>query len=254
VRCEIIFKTKPALCGLLLVSMLARPLRGAEPPTLNPIKGLFRPAFGAEFEVYTGGITGQSVGSAFKTAAQGDYGFRFTVGVLKSLSFNVNYMYSPQTRTLTEALPPVGGLPTGTVVGRAANMNIVFGNGEFDFIHMKHAVLYISPGAGFTRNGSRNLSLITPVGESSFPLAAGTAATFNLGAGLKIYPRKHWGVRLDARDFVSGGGTGNLNPKFSGGVLCTIQLPFCNNLGQFLGNMPVNNNVVFTVGLICKLF
>ena len=238
------------LCGLFLLVVCAAPLRAAVPdsPPINPIKGFFRPAFGAEFEVYTGGITGQSVGAAFKSAAQADYGLRFTVGVLKSLSFNVNYMYSNQTRTLSEGLPSVGGVPTGTVVARAGNMNMVFGNGEIDFIHAKHAVLYVSPGIGFARNGSRNLSLITPLGESSLPIATGTAVTFNLGAGVKIYPKKHWGVRFDARDFVSGGGTGNINSQ----IACIASTTLCDAL-PFLGRIPVNNNLVFTVGLIFKL-
>ncbi|HEV2352425.1 MAG TPA: hypothetical protein VG028_21525 [Terriglobia bacterium] len=249
------FKFRTAIMGLILITGMTCPARAADPDPINPVKGLFRPALGAEFEVYTGGITGQSVGAAFKSAAQGDYGLRFTFQILKSFSLSANYMYSNQTRTLTEALPPVGGLPTGTIVAHAANMNMVFGNGEFDFLHTKSAVLYISPGVGFVRNGSRNLSLATPFGEASFPLGAGTAMTFNLGTGVKIYPRKHWGIRLDARDFVSGGGTGALSPQIPPGVnLCTIQLPNCNNLGSLLGNVPVNNNLVFTVGLIFRLF
>lgn len=247
-------KLRTAIFGLVLIAGAAGQAWAAGPDPINPIKGLFKPDFGAEFEVYAGGITGQSVGAAFKSAAQGDYGLRFTVGVLKSLSFSANYMYSNQNRTLIETLPSAGSLPTGTVVARAANMNMVFGNGEFDFVHTKHGVLYISPGVGFARNGSRNVSLLTPLGSASFPVGAGTAVTFNLGAGMKIYPRKHWGIRLDARDFVSGGGTGNLNPQFPPGIACTVGIPNCNNLGQYLGLVPVNNNLVFTVGLIFKLF
>jgi hypothetical protein len=249
-------KFRLAIFSLVLLTGSAGQVRAADPAPGNAVTGLFKPAFGAEFEVYTGGITGQSVGAAFKSAAQGDYGLRFTFQVLKSFSLSANYMYSNQTRTLTEALPPVGGLPNGTIVAsvRAANLNMVFGNGEFDFVHTKHGVLYISPGVGFARNGSRNLSFITPGGKASFPIEAGTDVTFNLGAGVKIYPRKHWGVRLDVRDFVSGGGTGNLSPHLPGSAQCADQVPLCNNPSQFLGNIPVNNNLVFTVGLIFKLF
>jgi hypothetical protein len=239
--------------GLILVMMHATVVPGADPALLNPLKGLVHSPLSAEAEIYTGGISGQSVGAAFKSAAQADYGIRFTFGFLKSLSFSMGYLYSNQTRTLSKALPAVGGLPTGTVIARAANMNIVFSDGEFNLLHTKRGVLYISPGLGIARNASRNFTLTTPLGTSSFPLSSGTALTFNLGAGVKIYPRKHWGVRFDARDFVSGGGTGNLNPHFSGGVLCAIGVPLCQNLGQVLGINPVNNNIVFTVGLIYKL-
>jgi hypothetical protein len=60
------------------------------------------------------------------------------------------------------------------------------------------------------------------------------------------------------RDFVSGGGTGNLNPNIQiacpgvgpvapgcGGITSSVQ--------QFFGPIPVQNNLVLTLGLIFKL-
>jgi hypothetical protein len=73
--------------------------------------------------------------------------------------------------------------------------------------------------------------------------------TFNLGAGVKRYPRKHFGFRLDVRDHVSQGGTGTLNPdqnlSISGTTLTNPQ--------QYFGKIPVQNNLVFTLGLIFRI-
>lgn len=229
--------------------VLAIPLRAADPDPApyNPLKGLVRVKLTAEAEIYTGGIAGQGLGAAYRSFGEGGYGARFTFGFLKSLNFSAGYMYSPQTRTLTEGFPAVGGLPAGTVVLRSKNLNMVFGNGEINLLDRKHTVLYLSPGVGFARNGSRDLSVNTPLGSASIPAGYGTAVTFNLGAGVKVYPRKHWGVRFDIRDFVSGGGTGTLPVACSGNVPCPP------NPVSYLGLVPVNNNLVFTVGLILKL-
>lgn len=240
-------------CGFLFFMVLTAPLRAADPDPVpfNPLKGLFRVKLTAEAEVYTGGIAGQGLGVAYRSFGEGGYGARFTFGFLKSLSFSASYMYSPQTRTLTEGFPPIGGLPSGTVVLRSKNLNMVFGNGEFNLVDTKRAVLYLSPGVGFARNASRDLTIASPLGSTSFPVGYGTALTFNLGAGVKVYPRKHWGVRFDLRDFVSGGGgTGNL-PNLA----CPVgnpPNPFCSPQ-SYLGQVPVNNNLVFTVGLIFKI-
>lgn len=233
--------------------VLTAPLRAADPDPVpfNPLKGLFRVKLTAEAEVYTGGIAGQGLGAAYRSFGEGGYGLRFTFGFLKSLSFSANYMYSNQTHTLSEGVPAVGGLPGGTIILRSKNVNMVFGNGEINFIDRKHAVLYLSPGVGFVRNGSRNLTLISPLGSASVPAFSGTAVTFNLGAGVKIYPRKHLGVRFDLRDFVSGGGTGTLP-----GGACPVGIIPCQAPGAYtgyLGLVPVSNNLVFTVGLIFKL-
>jgi hypothetical protein len=238
-------------CGFLFLMVLTAPLRAADPDPapFNPLKGLFRVKLTAEAEVYTGGIAGHGIGAAYKSLGQGDYGLRFTFGFLKSLNFSANYMYSNQTRTLTEGFPAIGGVPAGTVVLRSKNVNMVFGNGEINFLDTKHTVLYLSPGVGFVRNGSRDLTVNTLLGSASFPVGYGTAVTFNLGAGVKVYPQKHWGVRFDIRDFVSGGGTGTLQ----GGYACPGNIPCPPNPASYLGLIPVNNNFVFTVGLIFKL-
>jgi hypothetical protein len=216
--------------------------RGADPA---PPIGLFpKVRLGAEFEVYSGAISGQHLGAGYDTVTRGDYGLRFTFGFLRALNFSLGYMYSNQTRTLSATAPPSGsgGPPSGTVLLHAANLNVGYGNGEFELISRKHAIFYLSPGVGFERNGARSLSFVTPGGTVTSPIGPGWAVSFNLGTGVKIYPWKHVGFRIDARDFVSGGGTGNLSSGQSSGIPT-----------QYFGPVPVNNNIVFTLGLIYRI-
>jgi hypothetical protein len=235
---------------LVLNLILCLPSFAADPaasPLWNPFKPT-KPT--AEVEIYSGGITGDRIGDGYHSITRGTYGLRFTFGFLKMLSLSAGYMYSNQTRTLQATTPASGGLPAGTAVMHAANLNVVYGSGEFNIINRKHAVFYLSPGVGFERNGARSLTLVTPLGSVSSPIGPGSAVTFNLGTGVKIYPRKHLGFRFDVRDFVSGGGTGSLTPS---GAICTQQATFC-NAQQYFGPVPVNNNVVVTLGLIFRIF
>jgi hypothetical protein len=249
-----VLKFNRGVCLLLLSVGLAAPLRAAEPAAAAPFPNPFRRSpLSAEVEIYSGGISGDHIGAAYHSITRGDYGVRFTFGFMKALNLSLNYMYSNQTRTLVATTPPFGTLPSGTALAKAANLNIVFGNGEFNLIHTKHAVFYLSPGVGFARNGARSLTLVTPLGTASAPLGPGTAVTFNLGTGVKIYPRKHLGFRFDVRDFVSGGGTGTLNVS---GVNCgqlSPPQPCLGDAQQFFGSVPVQNNLVFTIGLIFKI-
>lgn len=247
------------LCSILLLAMLvAIPAAAADPPPapapFNPFK-LFKPGpFSAEFEVYSGGITGDSVGAAFQSATRGDYGGRFTFGFMKGFNFCLDYMYSNQSRSFTAVTPAVGTLPSGRLLMRSKNLNMVFGSGEFTYLSTKHAKFYISPGVGFVRNGSRNMTFITPLGAASSPILPGTAVTFNLGTGVKIYPWKHLGFRFDVRDHVSGGGTGTLGAN---GLCAAVYPPppecAVNNAQQYFGSIPVQNNLVFTLGLIFRI-
>jgi hypothetical protein len=238
-------------CVLLLGSLAASPCRAADPPLFfNPLKNFVRSPFNAELELYSGGITGKSVGAAYQSATQGDYGVRFTFGFLKALNFSLNYMYSNQSRSFTAVTPPVGTLPSGTALLRAANLNMFYGNGEINLAKTKKSTFYFSPGIGFARTGARCMTLTAPlVGTVSSPALPGTAVTFNLGVGVKIFPMKHVGFRIDVRDHVSGGGTGTLNPNQN----LTLAGTTVTNPQQYFGPIPTQNNVVFTVGLIFKL-
>lgn len=254
------FRSSHACCALLLGSLAVGAARAAGPPVFfNPLKGFVRSPFSAEMEVYSGAITGKSVGAAFDSATKGDYGVRFTFGFLKALNFSLNYLYSNQTRSFTAVTPQVPslGLPSGSALMHAANLNMFFGNGELNLFRVPKATFYLSPGVGFVRNGARSMTLITPLGTASSPILPGTAVTFNLGAGVKIFPVKHFGVRFDVRDYVSGGGTGNLNSSLKGPAinLCAITNPNCTtvNVGQYFGKIPVQNNLTFTLGLIFKI-
>lgn len=234
---------------LVVGSLVVIPSRAADPPQfMNPLRGFVRSPFTAEAEVYSGAITGDSIGAAFHSATRGDYGVRFTFGFLKALNFNLNYMYSNQSRTFTAVTPPTGTLPTGTALLRAANLNMFFGNGELNLVRGKNATFYLSPGVGLVRNGSRNLTLVTPLGAVSSGVFPGTAVTFNIGAGIKIFPVKRLGFRIDLRDHISGGGTGDLDPSQD----LTISGTTVTNPQQYFGNIPVQNNLTFTVGLIFK--
>jgi len=249
---------------LLLGSLAAIPCRAADPPVFfNPLKGFVRSPFSAELEVYSGGITGKSIGAAYQSATRGDYGVRFTFGFLKALNFSMNYLYSNQSRSFTAVTPAVGILPTGTALIHARNLNMLWGNGEFNIAQAGRARFYISPGLGFARNGGRNLSVITPLGTASSHILPGTAVTFNLGAGVKIFPLKHLGFRFDLRDHISGGGTGSLSPNQALVIspVCAAVFPpppGCSGISvpnpqQNFGKIPIQNNFVVTLGLIFKL-
>ena len=247
------------LCSALLLAMTASiPCAPADPPpaplSFNPLKLFKRSPFTAEAEVYAGGITGDKIGAGFQSLTQGDYGTRFTFGFLRGINFTFDYMYSNQDRLFTAVTPATSALPSGVLLMRAANLNMAFGSGEIYFLQTKRTKLYISPGIGFARNGSRSMTLVTPLGSASSPILPGTAVTFNLGGGVKIYPWKHLGFRFDVRDHVSGGGTGTLNAS---GVCAAVFPPppecVLNNAQQFFGSIPVQNNIVFTVGLIFRI-
>lgn len=239
------------LSSFILLSVFAGvPVRAADPPApINPLKMFRRSPFSAEFELYSGGITGDSIGAAYKSATRGDYGVRFSFGFLKGLNFNLDYMYSNQSRSFTAVTPEIGSLPSGTMLMRSGNLNVAFGSGEFYLIQRKQAKFYISPGIGFARNGGRNLTLDTPLGRASLPVFGGRAVTFNLGAGVKVYPFKHLGFRLDVRDHIAQGGTGTLNPEQN----LTIEGIPVPNPQQYFGKIPVQNNLVFTLGLIFRI-
>ncbi len=243
--------TRLSLLSLFLLGTLsASGARAADPPKpINPLKGLVRSPFSAELELYSGGITGDSIGHAYSSATRGDYGVRFTFGFLKALNFSMNYLYSNQSRSFTAVTPPMFTLPQGTALMRAANLNMVFGNGEWSLAKTRNASFYFSPGVGFVRNGARSMTIVTPLGTASSPILPGTAVTFNLGAGVKVYPTKHFGFRLDLRDHISGGGTGTLNPNQN----LVISGATISNPQQFFGPIPIQNNLVFTLGLIFKI-
>ena len=168
---------------------------------------------------------------------------------IEALNFNLDYMYSNQSRSFTAVSPETATLPQGRLMMRAKNLNVFFGSGEFNLIQTEKAKFYISPGVGVARNGSRDLTLVTPLGAAVVPLVGGRAVTFNLGAGVKVYPHKRLGLRFDVRDHISQGGTGSLNPDLDLNISGN-SLP---NPAQYFGRIPVQNNLVFTVGLIFRL-
>jgi hypothetical protein len=249
---------RKVMCILCLFCIsITAPLKAADPPDwLNPRKAFSRTPFGAELEIYSGGITGKSIGAAYDSVTKGDYGVRLTFGFMKAFNFSMGYMYSNQTRTLTAAVPASNGLPAGTALMQAGNLNLAYGNGEFSLARFGRSTWYLSPGVGVARNGARDMTFVTPLGSASGPILPGTAVSFNLGTGVKIFPTKHVGFRIDARDYVSGGGTGNLSASLSlppqVAALCKTGCTTFNPAPLF-GLIPVQNNIVFTLGLIFKI-
>lgn len=239
---------------LVLTGLPAIPSPAADPPSVvNPFKAFTRSPFTAELELYSGGITGDRIGAAYQSAGRGDYGARFTFGFLKGLNFSLNYMYSNQSRSFTAVPPPSPLLPTGTLLMRANNLNMFFCNGEFNVVQTKRARFYLSPGMGFARNGSRSMTLLWPGGRASTRIFPGTALTFNLGAGVKIYPFRHLGFRFDLRDHVSGGGTSSMATSDTWYHIAVYPPPpgsLIINAAPYFGKIPVQNNVTLTVGLI----
>jgi hypothetical protein len=242
---------------LVLAGLAAIPSPAADPPSVvNPFKAFTRSPFTAELEVYSGGITGERIGAAYQSAGRGNYGARFTFGFLKGLNFSLNYMYSNQSRSFTALPPPSPLLPAGTLLMRANNLNMFFGNGEFNIVQTKRASFYLSPGVGFARNGSRSMTLVWRGGRASTPIFPGTSLTFNLGAGVKVYPFRHLGFRFDLRDYVSGGGTGSMEASDVRYYVMVYPPPpgsIVRNAAPYFGKIPVQNNVTFTVGLIFKI-
>jgi hypothetical protein len=250
-------KTRLLCWVVVLGGMMAAPCRAADPPVwLNPLKNFTHSPFSAEVELYTGGISGKSVGAAFDSATRGDYGIRFTMGFIKALNISVNYMYSNQSRSFVAVTPPVTGVPKGTLLMSSKNLNIFTGNGEFNLLRTKRVTYYLSPGVGLARNGARNMMLLTPIGVISSPIGGGRAVTFNLGAGAKVFPAKHIGFRFDIRDYLSGGGTGNLNGQSPACLNTSFACQggaVLNGAQGYFGPIPVQNNFVVTIGLIFKL-
>jgi hypothetical protein len=205
--------------------------------------GLVGRAFNADLEFYSGGISGQTLGTAYRSIGRGDYGARFNFGILKALTFSVGYLYSNQIRTLTT--------PTfqGAAQLRSVNLNSFYGNGDFNLIRLPRATFYLSPGAGISRYAGRSFNWITSTSGSStsYPIEGTTAPTANLGMGVKVMASKRVGLSLDARDFLSRGGS---LPQASGTGPCPGPTPNCIS-GLF--KVPAQNSLIFTLGLVFKL-
>jgi hypothetical protein len=205
--------------------------------------GLVPTPFNADLEFYSGGISGQTLGTAYRSIGGRHYGARFNIGILKVLNFSVGYLYSDQVRTLTASTSQ------GAAQLRSATLNSLYANTDFNLLHLPHATLYLSPGAGITRYARRRFDWITSMsgGSTSFPVQATTAPAVNLGMGMKIMASKHLGFSLDARDFLSGGGS---VPQASGTTPCPGPTPNCLS-GLF--NVVPQNSLVFSLGLVFKV-
>ena len=197
----------------------------------------------AEIEVYSGGLLSDNVGAAFNSIGKGAYGARFGLGFTRFLNFDLNYAFSDQKSLL------VADTGTGLAAVRTGNWHFGAVNSSFHLVQRKRVTCYISPGVGFTRTGGRDISVVELAGADSARLPAYTLPSFNLAMGFKIYPWKHIGFRIDARDILTFSGTGNLNPE---DVLNIGGTPL-SDPGQFFGQLPYRNQIQFNLGLIFRL-
>ncbi|MEE8256776.1 MAG: hypothetical protein V3R60_02700 [Acidobacteriota bacterium] len=197
----------------------------------------------AEIEVYSGGLMSDNVGAAFNSIGKGAYGARLGLGFSRFLNFDVNYAFSDQKSLL------VADTGSGLAAVRTGNWHFGAVNASFNLVQRRRVTFYISPGVGFTRTGGRNISVVELAGADSVRLPTYTLPSFNLGMGFKIFPWKRIGFRIDARDILTPGGIGDLNPQ---DVLNIGGTPL-NDPAQFFGQIPVRNQIQFNVGLIFRL-
>ena len=197
----------------------------------------------AEIEVYSGGLMSDNVGAAFNSIGKGAYGARFGLCFTRFLNFDLNYAFSDQKSLL------VADTGTGLAAVRTGNWHFGAVNSSFHLVQCKRVTFYISPGVGFTRTGGRDISVVELAGADSARLPAYTLPSFNLAMGFKIYPWKHIGFRIDARDILTFSGPGNLNPE---DVLNIGGTPR-SDPGQFFGQLPYRNQIQFNLGLIFRL-
>ena len=197
----------------------------------------------AEIEVYSGGLLSENVGAAFNSIGKGAYGARFGLGFTRFLNFDLNYAFSDQKSLL------VADTGSGLASVRTGNWHFAAVNSSINLVQRRRVTFYVSPGVGFTRTGGRDITVVELAGADSARLPTYTLPSFNLGIGVKIYPWKHIGFRIDARDILTPSGTGNLNPE---DVLNIGGTPLTDP-AQFFGQIPVRNQIQFNVGLIFRL-
>jgi len=132
---------------------------------------------------------------------------------------------------------------------RSVNLNSFYGNGDFNLFRLPRATFYLSPGVGISSYAGRTFHWISIADGSStsYPVQGTTAPTANLGMGVKVMASKRVGLSLDARDFLSRGGS---LPQASGTAPCPGPTPNCIS-GLF--KVPAQNSLVFSLGLVFKV-
>ena len=160
--------------------------------------------FRAEVEIYSGGLVGDSVGSTFNSVTKGNYGTRLSLGFTRFLNWELNYGFSNQPTMLTSS--------NGPAAITSNNWNSGSSNFPINIYNHRRATIYVSPSFGFVRTGGREFSLMdVQNGLGTAPLPIDTGLSFNLGAGVKIYPTKRVGFRLHFSDIVTRDTQGSLD-------------------------------------------
>jgi hypothetical protein len=185
------------------------------------------------FEMTGGVLTGERVGASFESKTGGLVGGGFVFPVAKRLDLRAQYLFSNQDRRFV-AFPGSPELP-GSITLTASSLHVMMGTADVALRNWETGKLYFSPGAGWIRNASRR------VGTS--PNSPGDAPFGSLGIGYWAEVSERFGVRLEVRDYVSGGGTGPIDLFFPEQTWPT----------PTLAKMPVQNNVAFTVSFTFRL-
>jgi hypothetical protein len=186
------------------------------------------------FEITGGMLTGDRVGAAFESKTGALVGGGLVFPVAKRLDLRAQYLYSNQDRRFV-AFPGDPPQIPPSIQLHANNLHVVMGTADIALRSWEKGKMYVSPGAGWIRNAARR------VGTS--PNSSGDAPFGSLGIGYWAEISERLGVRLEVRDYVSGGGTGSIDVFF---LEQTWPTPT-------LAKMPVQNNVAFTVSFTFRL-
>ena len=199
---------------------------------------------GAELEIYSGGLVGDSVGSTLSSTTKGNYGARFSVSFTKFLAWEMNYGFSDQSSTLVSPLDPTASITSNNWNNGSTGMSI-------NLFSRRRAKVYLSPGVGFVSTGARQFSIedaINGVGTASLPIDTGLS--FNMGGGVKIYPTKRVGFRLHVSDII----TRDVQGAFDAGQLLDLSNGTQVEPAEFFELVPGRKQMSFTIGLLIRLF
>ncbi len=199
---------------------------------------------GGEIEIYSGGLVGDSVGSTLSSTTKGNYGARFSLGLTRFLSWEMDYNFSDQTTTIISPFDPGAAITS-------KNRNAGSTGLAINLFSRRRAKVYVSPGVGFVKTGARQFSVEDAInGLGTAPLPIDTGLSFNMGGGVKIYPTKRVGFRVHVSNIIT---------RDVQGVFDTGQLLDLNNGTQvdpstLFQTVPGRKQMSFTIGLLFRLF
>ena len=198
----------------------------------------------AEFEIYSGGLVGDSIGSTLSSTTKGNYGARFSVGFTRFLAWELNYGFSDQSSTLVSPLDPTASITSNNWNNGSTGMSI-------NLVSRRRVKVYVSPGVGFVSTGARQFSIEDAIeGLGTAPLPIDTGLSFNMGGGVKIYPTKRVGFRLHVSDII----TRDVQGAFDAGQLLDLSNGTQVDPSTLFTTIPGRKQMSFTIGLLFRIF